>query len=74
MAGRDKNDVRQDRETPTTGHEWDGIHELDNPLPRWWLYIFYASILAAVAYWVLMPAWPAAKANSRRSGSPTISS
>lgn len=58
MAGRDKNDVQQDRETPTTGHEWDGIHELDNPLPRWWLYIFYASILAAVAYWVLMPAWP----------------
>jgi cytochrome c oxidase cbb3-type subunit III len=43
----------------TTGHEWDGIKELDNPLPRWWLYIFYATILYAVVYWVLMPAWPA---------------
>ncbi len=42
----------------TTGHEWDGVKELDNPLPRWWLYIFYASIAASVIYWVLMPAWP----------------
>ncbi|MBL8551240.1 MAG: cytochrome-c oxidase, cbb3-type subunit III [Hyphomonadaceae bacterium] len=44
--------------TQTTGHEWDGVKELDTPLPRWWLYIFYASILAAIVYWVLMPAWP----------------
>lgn len=42
----------------TTGHEWDGIQELDTPLPRWWLYIFYACIAVAVVYWVLMPAWP----------------
>lgn len=44
--------------TDTTGHEWDGIQELDTPLPRWWLYIFYACIAVAVVYWVLMPAWP----------------
>lgn len=44
--------------TETTGHEWDGLRELDTPLPRWWLYIFYASIIASVVYWVLMPAWP----------------
>ena len=43
----------------TTGHEWDGIRELNNPLPRWWLYIFYACIVWAVIYWILMPAWPA---------------
>lgn len=43
----------------TTGHEWDGIRELNNPLPRWWLYIFYASIAWAFVYWILMPAWPA---------------
>lgn len=42
----------------TTGHEWDGIRELDNPLPRWWLWVFYASIVYAIVYWVLMPAWP----------------
>ena len=44
--------------TETTGHEWDGVKELDTPLPRWWLYIFYATIAASVIYWVLMPAWP----------------
>ena len=42
----------------TTGHEWDGIKELNNPLPLWWLYIFYATILTAVVMWVLLPAWP----------------
>jgi len=42
----------------TTGHEWDGLKELDNPLPRWWLWVFYGCIAFAVVYWVLMPAWP----------------
>jgi len=42
----------------TTGHEWDGIKELNNPLPRWWLWTFYVSCLWALAYWVVMPAWP----------------
>lgn len=51
--------------TETTGHEWDGIRELDTPLPRWWLYIFYASIVAAIIYWVLMPAWPLANGYTR---------
>ncbi len=42
----------------TTGHEWDGIRELNTPLPRWWLWTFYACILFAIVYWVLYPAWP----------------
>lgn len=42
----------------TTGHEWDGIKELDSPLPRWWLMVFYASIVWGIAYWVAYPAWP----------------
>ena len=42
----------------TTGHEWDGIKELDTPLPRWWLWTWYGSIIASIVYWILMPAWP----------------
>lgn len=44
--------------TETTGHDWDGIRELDTPLPKWWLYIFYISIIWSIGYWILMPAWP----------------
>lgn len=42
----------------TTGHEWDGIKELNTPLPRWWLYTFYACIIYAVIWWLLYPSWP----------------
>jgi cytochrome c oxidase cbb3-type subunit 3 len=44
----------------TTGHEWDGIRELNTPLPRWWLYTFYATIVFAALYWIAYPAWPLA--------------
>jgi cytochrome c oxidase cbb3-type subunit 3 len=42
----------------TTGHEWDGIRELDNPMPRWWLWTFYATIVWALVYTIAYPAWP----------------
>jgi cytochrome c oxidase cbb3-type subunit 3 len=42
----------------TVGHEWDGIEELNNPLPRWWLWTFYACIAFAVGYMVVYPAIP----------------
>jgi len=42
----------------TTGHEWDGIRELNTPLPRWWILTFYATIIWAIGYWVVYPAWP----------------
>ena len=42
----------------TTGHEWDGIRELDTPLPRWWLWTFYATIAFSLGYVILYPAWP----------------
>jgi len=44
--------------TDTTGHEWDGIKELNTPMPRWWLWTFYATIVFAAGYWVLYPSWP----------------
>ncbi|MDP6875094.1 MAG: cytochrome-c oxidase, cbb3-type subunit III, partial [Alphaproteobacteria bacterium] len=42
----------------TTGHDWDGIRELNTPLPRWWLWTLYATVLWAIGYWIAMPAWP----------------
>lgn len=53
-----KKEVDQLTGTETTGHEWDGIRELNTPLPRWWLWVFYATIVWAVGYWVLYPSWP----------------
>jgi cytochrome c oxidase cbb3-type subunit 3 len=44
--------------TETTGHEWDGIRELNTPLPRWWLWLFYATIIWSVGYWLVYPSWP----------------
>ena len=44
--------------TATTGHEWDGIRELNTPLPRWWLWLFYLTIIWGVGYWIVYPSWP----------------
>ena len=44
--------------TQTTGHEWDGIKELDTPMPRWWLILYWLCIIWAIGYWIVMPAWP----------------
>jgi len=44
--------------TATTGHEWDGLRELNTPLPRWWLWIFYATIVWSIGYWIVYPSWP----------------
>jgi cytochrome c oxidase cbb3-type subunit 3 len=53
-----KHEIDQHSGVETTGHDWDGLKELNNPLPKWWLYLFYACIAWAVGYWVLYPAWP----------------
>jgi cytochrome c oxidase cbb3-type subunit 3 len=42
----------------TTGHEWDGIKELNTPLPTWWLYVFYFCIFISIVYMIFFPAWP----------------
>ena len=43
---------------PTTGHEWDGIREYDNPMPRWWLWTFYGTIIWGLLYVFAYPAIP----------------
>ena len=55
MANVEKDEISGQE---TTGHEWDGIKELNTPLPKWWLYTFYACILFSIGYWVVYPAWP----------------
>jgi cytochrome c oxidase cbb3-type subunit 3 len=57
MAQPDKN-VDALTGTETTGHEWDGLRELNTPLPRWWLWLFYATIIWAIGYWIVYPSWP----------------
>ena len=52
----------------TTGHEWDGIKELNNPLPRWWLWIFYLTVIWSVGYWVVYPSWPTLSGEGYRGG------
>ncbi len=42
----------------TTGHEWNGIEELETPVPRVVLFFLAATTLFAIGYWILMPAWP----------------
>ncbi len=53
-----KREVDAATQTETTGHEWDGIRELDTPMPRWWLWTFYGTVIWGVIYVILFPAWP----------------
>ena len=60
MANDPNTEKRIDEPTGTefVGHEWDGIEELNTPLPRWWLWTFYATVAWGLAYTVAYPAWP----------------
>ncbi len=49
----------------TTGHEWDGIEELNSPLPRWWLWTFYITIIWGIGYTIAYPAWPLVNAATK---------
>ena len=50
--------------TATTGHQWDDIKELNTPLPRWWVITLYLTIIWAIGYWVVYPAWPLISSNT----------
>jgi len=58
MVDRRQHDPEPHPQVGTTGHEWDGIRELNTPLPRWWLWLFYATIIWSVGYWIVYPSWP----------------
>ena len=52
---------KEPRQVETTGHQWDGIEEYNNPMPRWWVWTFYATIIWGIGYSVAYPAWPLIK-------------
>lgn len=53
---------KSSKDVQTTGHVWDGdLQEYNNPLPAWWLWTFYATMVFAVIYWVMYPSWPVGK-------------
>ncbi|MEZ5822607.1 MAG: cytochrome-c oxidase, cbb3-type subunit III [Xanthobacteraceae bacterium] len=54
----DHTDIDKISGRSTTGHEWDGIKELNTPLPRWWVWTFYVTIIWSIGYWIVYPAWP----------------
>ncbi len=65
-------DQNQGKAVQTTGHAWDGdLQEFNNPLPRWWLWTFYATVVFAVIYWIWYPAWPIASSFTKGIGSVT---
>lgn len=62
----------QGKAVQTTGHAWDGdLQEFNNPLPRWWLWSFYASVVFAIIYWIWYPAWPVADTFTKGIGTVT---
>ena len=58
MSDQPKAQELQKGDPNTTGHVWDGIREFDNPMPRWWLWTFYVTIVWAIGYSIAYPAWP----------------
>ena len=56
-----KQDNKKQDEVETTGHSWDGIEEFNNPLPKWWVWCLYATIVWAILYTIAYPAWPMIK-------------
>jgi len=61
----DHNEIDTVTGTATTGHAWDGIKELNTPLPRWWVITFYLCIVWAFGYWIVYPAWPLIASNTK---------
>lgn len=63
----DKKEIDSHSGVETTGHEWDGLKELNHPAPRWWLWVFFITVIWAIGYWVVYPAWPTLSGNTKGS-------
>ena len=58
MSDNEHKDIDDISGIETTGHEWDGLKELNNPLPRWWIWVFLITVIWSVWYFIVYPAWP----------------
>lgn len=58
-------DIDEHSGVETTGHEWDGLKELNHPAPRWWLWVFFVTVIWSIAYWIVYPAWPTLSGNTQ---------
>ncbi|MGH1399492.1 MAG: cbb3-type cytochrome c oxidase N-terminal domain-containing protein, partial [Alphaproteobacteria bacterium] len=58
MSDDKKKEIDEVSGVETTGHEWDGLKELNNPLPRWWVWVFIICCVWSAWYFVIYPAWP----------------
>lgn len=58
MSDENKKPIDSVSGIETTGHEWDEIQELNNPMPRWWLWVWFATIVWGAWYVVVYPTWP----------------
>lgn len=67
MSDENKKEIDQLSGVETTGHEWDGLKELNLPAPRWWLIVFIICCIWAVGYWLVYPAWPTISGNTKGS-------
>lgn len=63
-----KKEIDEATNVETTGHEWDGIKELNNPAPRWWLWVLYITIIWSIGYYFFYPAWPTLSGEGHRGG------
>lgn len=69
MNIKDKNkDIDTTTGIETTGLEWDGLKELNNPLPKWWVIIFLICCIWAIFYWIIFPSWPIYFSEGERGG------
>jgi len=65
----DNKQQQQSGAVQTTGHAWDGdLQEFNNPLPRWWVWTFYATVVFSLIYWVIFPTWPYANTYTKGVG------
>ncbi len=59
MSDNTQNPQQRPGVVQTTGHAWDGdLQEYTNPLPRWWLWSFYGTVVFSIFYWFIYPSWP----------------